>query len=179
MHLESMISSLYGGRIAEQVIYGTEKVSTGASNDIERATEIARKMVTQWGLSEKMGPMLYAEEEGEVFLGRSAAKVKHMSDDTAKDIDEEIRNVIERNYKRAEDILRDNMDILHAMKDALMQYETIDAAQIDDLMARREVRQPKDYDDSKANDDQNGSSSSTTESKSDPDLRKPDDMPVN
>jgi cell division protease FtsH len=147
LHLESMISSLYGGRIAEEVIYGSERVSTGASNDIERATEIARKMVTQWGLSEKMGPMLYAEEQGEVFLGRSAAQQKHMSDDTAKEIDDEVRCFIQRNYKRAEDILKTNMDILHSMKDALMTYETIDQWQIDDLMARTTVRAPKGYGD--------------------------------
>jgi len=145
-HLESMISSLFGGRIAEQVIYGDDKVTTGASNDIERATEIARKMVTQWGLSSKMGPMLYAEDEGEVFLGRSVAKAKHMSDDTARAIDAEIKSVIDRNYDRADSILQDNMDILHAMKDALMKYETIDANQIDDLMARRSVRAPADWD---------------------------------
>lgn len=145
-HLESMISSLFGGRIAEQVIYGDDKVTTGASNDIERATEIARKMVTQWGLSSKMGPMLYAEDEGEVFLGRSVAKAKHMSDDTARAIDAEIKSVIDRNYDRAESILQENMDILHAMKDALMKYETIDANQIDDLMARRSVRAPADWD---------------------------------
>ena len=144
-HLESMISSLYGGRIAEEIIYGREKMTTGASNDIERATEIARKMVTQWGMSEEMGPMLYAEEEGEVFLGRSMAKAKHMSDDTARAIDAEIKHVINRNYDRAKHILMDNLDILHAMKDALMKYETIDAKQIDDLMARVEVRQPADH----------------------------------
>ena len=144
-HLESMISSLYGGRIAEEIIYGREKMTTGASNDIERATEIARKMVTQWGMSEEMGPMLYAEEEGEVFLGRSMAKAKHMSDDTARAIDAEIKHVINRNYDRAKHVLMDNLDILHAMKDALMKYETIDAKQIDDLMARVEVRQPSDY----------------------------------
>ncbi len=144
-YLESMISSLYGGRIAEEIIYGREKMTTGASNDIERATEIARKMVTQWGMSEEMGPMLYAEEEGEVFLGRSMAKAKHMSDDTARAIDAEIKHVINRNYDRAKHILMDNLDILHAMKDALMKYETIDAKQIDDLMARVEVRQPADH----------------------------------
>ena len=144
-YLESMISSLYGGRIAEEIIYGREKMTTGASNDIERATDIARKMVTQWGMSEEMGPMLYAEEEGEVFLGRSMAKAKHMSDDTARAIDAEIKHVINRNYDRAKHILMDNLDILHAMKDALMKYETIDAKQIDDLMARVDVRLPADY----------------------------------
>lgn len=146
-HLESMLSSLFGGRIAEQVIYGDDKVTTGASNDIERATDIARKMVTQWGLSSKMGPLLYAEEEGQVFLGRSVAQNKQMSDDTMRAIDAEIRSVIDRNYDRAKTILEENIDILHSMKDALMKYETIDAAQIDDLMARREVRPPQDWQD--------------------------------
>ncbi|SHO55295.1 ATP-dependent zinc metalloprotease FtsH [Vibrio quintilis] len=142
-HLESMISSLYGGRLAEELIYGVDKVSTGASNDIERATDIARKMVTQWGFSEKLGPLLYTEEEGEVFLGRSVTKTKHMSDDTAKLIDDEIRKIIDRNYERAKAILVDNMDIMHSMKDALMKYETIDAGQIDDLMDRKEdIRDP-------------------------------------
>ncbi|MBW8190989.1 ATP-dependent zinc metalloprotease FtsH [Neiella marina] len=155
LHLESMVSSLFGGRIAEAIIYGNDKVTTGASNDIERATDIARKMVTQWGLSEKMGPMLYAEEEGEVFLGRTAAKVKHMSDETARAIDEEIKLLIDRNYQRSQKILTDNLDVLHSMKDALMKYETIDAKQIDDLMARREVRPPADWN----NDDSAGSGS--------------------
>ncbi|MPW35037.1 MULTISPECIES: ATP-dependent zinc metalloprotease FtsH [Vibrio] len=142
-HLESMISSLYGGRLAEELIYGKERVSTGASNDIERATDIARKMVTQWGFSEKLGPLLYAEEEGEVFLGRSVTQTKHMSDDTAKLIDDEIRQIIDRNYARARQILEENMDIMHSMKDALMKYETIDAGQIDDLMERRtDIREP-------------------------------------
>ncbi|WP_157097574.1 ATP-dependent zinc metalloprotease FtsH [Photobacterium sp. J15] len=147
-YLESMISSLYGGRLAEELIYGVEKVSTGASNDIERATDIARKMVTQWGFSDKLGPLLYAEEEGEVFLGRSVTQTKHMSDDTARAIDMEVRAIIDRNYERAREILIENMDIMHAMKDALMKYETIDAAQIDDLMERKSViRAPKGWTD--------------------------------
>ncbi|MFC0171867.1 ATP-dependent zinc metalloprotease FtsH [Vibrio comitans] len=147
-HLESMISSLYGGRLAEELIYGKERVSTGASNDIERATDIARKMVTQWGFSEKLGPLLYAEEEGEVFLGRSVTQTKHMSDDTAKLIDDEIRQIIDRNYARARQILEENMDIMHSMKDALMKYETIDAGQIDDLMERRsDIREPAGWGD--------------------------------
>ncbi len=146
-HLESNISSLYGGRLAEQIIYGDEKVSTGASNDIERATDLASKMVTQWGLSEKLGPLLYAEEEGEVFLGRSTSKHKNISDETARLIDKEVRAIIDKNYDRARQILMDNMDILHSMKDALMKYETIDAKQIEDLMARREVREPADWGD--------------------------------
>ena len=144
--LESMISSLYGGRLAEELIYGREKVSTGASNDIERATDIARKMVTQWGFSDKLGPLLYAEDEGEVFLGRSVTQSKHMSDDTAKLIDTEVRILIDRNYQRARQILVDNIDIMHTMKDALMKYETIDAGQIDDLMERKsEIRPPKGW----------------------------------
>ncbi|HAS6743521.1 TPA: ATP-dependent zinc metalloprotease FtsH [Vibrio parahaemolyticus] len=151
-HLESMISSLYGGRLAEELIYGPEKVSTGASNDIERATDIARKMVTQWGFSEKLGPLLYAEDEGEVFLGRSVTQTKHMSDDTAKLIDDEVRQIIDRNYDRAKKILEDNMDIMHAMKDALMKYETIDARQIDDLMERKaEIREPAGWGDNSMN----------------------------
>ncbi len=178
-HLESMISSLYGGRIAEEIIYGSEKVSTGASNDIERATDIARKMVTQWGLSEKMGPMLYAEEEGEVFLGRTSAKNLHMSDDTAKMIDGEVKEFVNRNYQRAESMLTENMDILHTMKDALMKYETIDANQIDDLMARREVRPPADPSEKKKSDPKGPTASANKESSDiSPDISAPDDMPV-
>ena len=126
----------------KRLSHGPEHVSTGASNDIKVATNLARNMVTQWGFSEKLGPLLYAEEEGEVFLGRSVAKAKHMSDETARIIDQEVKALIERNYNRARQLLTDNMDILHAMKDALMKYETIDAPQIDDLMARRDVRPP-------------------------------------
>ncbi|AEY01207.1 ATP-dependent metallopeptidase HflB [Oceanimonas sp. GK1] len=181
-HLESMISSLYGGRLAEEIIYGFDKVTTGASNDIERATEIAHKMVTQWGLSEKMGPLLYAEEEGEVFLGRSAAKSKHMSDETAKLIDAEVKQVIERNFNRAKQILNDNIDILHAMKDALMKYETIDARQIDDLMARRDVRPPADWKDEHGDKPQGPAAGTGDQQEerddkkaSSPDLNKPGD----
>ncbi|WP_367681787.1 ATP-dependent zinc metalloprotease FtsH [Buchnera aphidicola] len=143
--LESQISTLYGGRLAEEIIYGVKNVSTGAVNDIKVATNLARNMVTQWGFSDKLGPLLYAEEEGEVFLGRSVAKAKHMSDDTARIIDEEVKLLIEVNYNRARKILNENIDILHAMKDALIKYETIDSLQIDDLMARRDVRNPKGW----------------------------------
>ncbi|UDG79217.1 ATP-dependent zinc metalloprotease FtsH [Candidatus Ecksteinia adelgidicola] len=142
--LESQIATLYGGRLAEEIIYGVEKVSTGASNDIKIATSIARNMVTQWGFSDKLGPLLYAEEENEIFLGRSVSKSKYISDETAKIIDQEIKLLIERNYLRARLLLKSNIDILHSMKDALMQYETIDALQIDDLMNRRNVRLPID-----------------------------------
>ncbi|MFT5807692.1 MAG: cell division protease FtsH [Moritella dasanensis] len=144
-HLESMISSLYGGRIAEEIIFGKDYVSTGASNDIERATDISRKMVTQWGLSEKLGPMKFADEQGEVFLGGGGSQAASMSADTAKLIDEEIRFLVDTNYARSKQILTDNIDILHSMKDALMKYETIDAKQLDDLMARVEVRAPADW----------------------------------
>ena len=144
--LESQIATLYGGRIAEALIYGEDEVSTGASNDIERATAIARNMVTRWGLSDKLGPLAYSEEEGEVFLGRSVTRHKNVSDETAHTIDTEIRDIIDRNYARAEKILKDNMDILHSMTEALIKYETIDEGQIDDLMARRPVRDPADWD---------------------------------
>ncbi|MBK8816457.1 MAG: ATP-dependent zinc metalloprotease FtsH [Methylococcaceae bacterium] len=145
--LDSMISSLYGGRIAEELIFGWEQVSTGASNDIERATELSRNMVTKWGLSQRLGPLAYSEEEGEVFLGRSVTQHKTVAEETSHTIDEEIRAIIDRNYERAEKILKDNMDILHAMSDALMKYETIDKYQIDDLMARRPVKAPEGWDD--------------------------------
>ncbi len=145
--LDSMISSLYGGRIAEEQIFGWEQVSTGASNDIERATELARNMVTKWGLSQRLGPLAYSEEEGEVFLGRSVTQHKSVADETSHTIDEEIRSIIDRNYERAEKILKENEDILHAMAAALIKYETIDKDQIDDLMARRAVRDPDGWDD--------------------------------
>ncbi len=162
--LESKISVAYGGRLAEELIYGVEKVSTGASQDIKYATELARKMITQWGFSEKLGPLLYADEEGEVFLGRSMAKPKHMSDETARAIDEEIKRVIDRNYQRARQLLEENMDILHAMKDALMKYETIDVGQVDDLMARRPVREPAGWSEPPRKlDDGSGPTATTTE----------------
>ncbi|ALU41515.1 ATP-dependent zinc metalloprotease FtsH [Pseudoalteromonas rubra] len=161
-HLESMLSSLYGGRIAEAIIYGDDKVTTGASNDIERATDIARKMVTQWGLSPKLGPQMYMEEQGEMFMGGGSSRMAGVSDETAKLIDAEIKDFVTRNYGRAEQILKDNMDILHAMKDALMKYETIDAGQIDDLMERKEVRPPRDAHDRKPTDSGNTGASAGT-----------------
>ena len=144
-HLESQLSSLFGGRVAEELIFGSEKVTTGASNDIERATEIARNMVTKWGLSERLGPLSYSEDEGEVFLGRSVTQHKAMSDETAKTIDEEIRRVIDRNYARAEEILKSNIDKLHLMAKALIKYETIDANQIDAIMKGEEPGPPADW----------------------------------
>jgi len=151
--LDSMISSLYGGRIAEELIFGWEQVSTGASNDIERATELARNMVTKWGLSQRLGPLAYSEEEGEIFLGRSVTQHKSVAEETSHTIDEEIRSIIDRNYERAEKIVKENEDILHAMAAALMKYETIDKYQIDDLMDRKPVRTPKGWDDAPPSND--------------------------
>lgn len=147
--LESKLSTLYAGRLAEDLIYGEENISTGASNDIKVATNIARNMVTQWGFSEKLGPILYTEDEGEVFLGRSMAKAKHMSDETAHAIDEEVRAIVNRNYARARQILIDNMDILHAMKDVLVKYETIEEEQIKQLMNREPVTPPSGWEEPK------------------------------
>lgn len=147
--LESKLSTLYAGRLAEDLIYGEENISTGASNDIKVATNIARNMVTQWGFSDKLGPILYTEDEGEVFLGRSMAKAKHMSDETAHAIDEEVRAIVNRNYARARQILTDNMDILHAMKDALVKYETIEEEQIKQLMNREPVTPPSGWEEPK------------------------------
>ncbi|SFK20330.1 membrane protease FtsH catalytic subunit [Methylophaga sulfidovorans] len=145
--LESQISSLYGGRLAEELIFGEEAVTTGASNDIQRATELAHNMVTKWGLSDNMGPLSYGEDEGEVFLGRSVTQHKAVSDLTAKQIDEDVRRVINRNYDRAKQLLIDNMDKLHIMSKLLMKYETIDSDQIDAIMEGREPGEPKDWTD--------------------------------
>jgi len=145
--LQSQISSLFGGRIAEELIFGKERVTTGAQNDIQRATDIARGMVTKWGLSDKLGPVMYGEEEEEVFLGRSVTQHKNVSDETAHTIDEEIRSFIESNYQRAKKILAERLDTLHLMAEALMKYETIDSGQIDDIMAGNDPKPPKDWDD--------------------------------
>ena len=144
--LTSQICSLYGGRIAEEMTLGFDGVTTGASNDIMRATQLAKNMVTKWGLSEKLGPMMYAEEEGEVFLGRSmGTQHSNVSADTAKLIDSEVRSLIDHCYGTAKQILADNRDKLDLMAEALMKYETIDADQIDDIMNGRPVREPKDW----------------------------------
>jgi cell division protease FtsH len=143
--LESQLSSLFGGRLAEVLIFGPERVTTGASNDIERATEIARNMVTRWGLSEKLGPMVFGEDDGEVFLGRSVTKSKVISEHTAHTIDAEIRDVIERNYQRAKTILTEKIAILHAMANALIKYETLDEEQIRQLMMGKEPVPPKNW----------------------------------
>jgi len=158
--LESQISSLFGGRIAEEIIFGRRKVTTGAQNDIERATNLARNMVTRWGISERLGPLAYSEEEGEVFLGRSVTKHKMVSEETAHLIDEEIRSFIDRNYERSESILKENLEKLHVMADALMKYETIDHLQIDDIMAGKEPRPPQNWDEAPPSDGLSSRSSS-------------------
>ena len=160
--LDSQISSLFGGRIAEELIFDKSKVTTGASNDIERATQLARNMVTKWGLSEKLGPLTYGEEDGEVFLGHSVTQHKAISDETSHTIDKEIRNIINKNYKRSEQILKKNIDKLHLMADALIKYETIDADQIDDIMKGKAPRPPSDWNDS---DDQSSSTKKKTKRK--------------
>jgi cell division protease FtsH len=145
--LESHISTLFGGRVAEELIFGPASVTTGASNDIQRATEIARNMVTKWGLSERLGPLQYTDDQDEVFLGRSVTQHKQVSDETAHVIDEEVRSIIDNNYSRADGLLRDNLAKLHAMSDALMKYETLDLPQIEDIMAGRDVRPPDGWHD--------------------------------
>jgi cell division protease FtsH len=143
--LNSQICSLFGGRIAEELIFGPEKVTTGAANDIERATDIARNMVTKWGLSDRLGPLSYSEENGEVFLGKSVTQHKNMSDETAHSIDREIRDIIDSNYANAKKILTDNVDRLHAMADALIKYETIDLGQMQRIMQGRDPGPPESW----------------------------------
>jgi cell division protease FtsH len=162
--LESRISTLFGGRLAEELIFGAEHVTTGASNDIEHATDIARNMVTKWGLSERLGPLTYSEEDGEVFLGRSVTQHKQVSDITAHTIDEEVRTIIDRNYKRAHELLESHVDKLHVMSDALMKYETIAHDQIKDIMEGREPKPPKDWDDSSEPDSDQGTPKPKVES---------------
>jgi cell division protease FtsH len=149
--LQSSIATLFGGRVAEELIFGADAVTTGASNDIERATDLARNMVTKWGLSDKLGPLTYSEETGEVFLGRSVTQHKQVSDETAHAIDEEVRTVIEENYQRAKQILETNLDKLHAMSEALIKYETIDEEQLKDIMSGRTPKPPEGWDDSLSN----------------------------
>ena len=146
--LVSQITSLFGGRAAEELIFGKDSVTTGASNDIEKATEIARKMVTKWGLSDKLGPLTYIEDEGEVFLGRSVTQHKQVSDITVKTIDEEVRRIIDQSYQDAAKILKTNIKRLHKMAEALIKYETLDENQIGDIMNDKEPRPPEDWDNS-------------------------------
>ena len=149
--LESAIATLFGGRIAEELIFGPESVTTGASNDIERATDLARNMVTKWGLSDKLGPLTYSEDSGEVFLGRSVTQHKQVSDVTAHAIDEEVRRVIESNYERARQILTSSLDKLHLMSEALVKYETIDEEMLRDIMAGKPPKPPAGWDDTMSN----------------------------
>jgi cell division protease FtsH len=139
------ICSLFGGRIAEEMILGADGVTTGASNDIKRATEMARSMVTKWGLSEELGPISYSDEEDEVFLGRSVTHTKSVSDDTARKIDEVVRNILDKAYAKTKAILTENLDKLHIMAEALLAYETIDASQIDAVMEGRRPGPPADW----------------------------------
>jgi cell division protease FtsH len=143
--LESQLSSLFGGRVAEELIFGDENVTTGASNDIERATSIARNMVTKWGLTEKLGPLTYSEDEDEVFLGRSVTQHKHVSDDTARQIDLEVRAIVDGAHAKARQLLEDNIEKLHLMADALVRYETIDTKQIDQIMEGHEPDPPEGW----------------------------------
>ena len=145
--LESQLCSLFGGRLAEEIVFGRDQVTTGASNDIEKATQIARNMVTKWGLSDKLGPLAYSDEDDEVFLGHSVTRHKQVSDETAHTIDEEIRSIINRTYKRARDILTENREKLDLMAEALIRYETIDSQQIADIMTGQKPRAPKDWTD--------------------------------
>jgi cell division protease FtsH len=143
--IESQLCSLYGGRVAEELVFGADKVTTGASNDIERATKMARSMVTKWGLSDELGPITYADEEEEVFLGRSVSQTKSVSDETARKIDEVVRTILDRAYARTTEILKANLDKLHIMAEALLAYETIDATQIDAVMEGRRPGPPADW----------------------------------
>ncbi|MEE8364277.1 MAG: ATP-dependent metalloprotease, partial [Gammaproteobacteria bacterium] len=169
--LESQLSALFGGRIAEELIFGEDAVTTGAANDIERATSIARSMVTQWGLSDRMGPLSYNEDEGEIFLGKTMGRQKTVSDDTAQAIDSEIRTIIDRNYQRAVVMLKENEDKLHLMADALMKYETIDSRQIDSIMEGKVPGPPQDWGD----DEKNSSDKGGTTSKDSKDSKADDD----
>ena len=157
--LLGQITSLFGGRVAEEIIFGKEAVTTGASNDIERATEIARNMVTKWGLSEKLGPLTYSEEEGEVFLGRSVTQTKQVSDVTAKLIDDEVRKIIDQTYEKATNIINKQIHRLHKMAETLIKYETIDSNQLKDIMDDKEPRPPEDWDSDDDSSDNNKKSS--------------------
>ena len=162
--INSMIAALFGGRVAEEEIFGEDAVTTGASNDIERATGLARSMVTKWGLSTKLGPLAYAEEENEIFLGKSVSQQKTVSDKTADTIDSEIRSIIDLQYARATKLIRDNLDKMHVMADALMKYETIDAKQIDEIMEGKIPSAPESWTDDDNSDTKDGGSAAAKES---------------
>jgi len=163
-HIIGQVTSLFGGRVAEEMTLGKEGITTGASNDIQRATEIARNMVTKWGLSDAMGPLMYDEGGEEVFLGRSAAQPsKAMSDETALSIDKEVRSIIDECYEKARSILEEHRGKMDMMADALMQYETIDSEQIDAIMEGKKPNPPSDW------------TSGPTEPPSDPESSSGDD----
>jgi len=163
-HIVSQITSLFGGRVAEEMTLGKEGITTGASNDIQRATEIARNMVTKWGLSDAMGPLMYDEGGEEVFLGRTAAQPsKAMSDETALAIDKEVRAIIDKCYEKARDLLEEHRSKMDMMAEALMQYETIDSEQIDAIMEGRKPNPPSDWSDG------------PSDSPSDPEVSSPND----
>ncbi len=163
LQLESQLASLFGGRVAEEIVFGSEHVTTGASNDIERATNIARNMVTKWGLTEKLGPLTYSEDEDEIFLGRSVTQHKHMSDETARLIDEEVKRIVEAAHQRALDLVKSNLDLLHLMADALMRYETIDSSQIDQIMQGHEPDPPEGWNESDSDASDEADASDTDE----------------
>ncbi len=151
--IESRLAALYGGRVAEEIVFGPEKVTTGAANDIERATKIARDMVTKWGLSEELGPVAYGEQEEELFLGRSVTQHKNVSDETARKIDEVVRRILDQAYGRAKEILQANLDKLHLMAEALLNYETLDSEQIDAIMQGRRPPPPPGWTPTRRGDD--------------------------
>jgi cell division protease FtsH len=166
-HIISQVTSLFGGRVAEEMTLGKEGITTGASNDIQRATEIARNMVTKWGLSDTMGPLLYDEGGEEVFLGRSAGQPsKAMSDETARAIDKEVRSIIDECYESARGLLEEHRSKMDMMAEALMQFETIDAGQIDEIMEGRKPSPPADWTDG------------PSDSPSDPEASSPGDESV-
>lgn len=162
-YLESKISALFGGRLAEEIIFGVSKVTTGASNDIQKATEIARNMVTKWGLSEKVGPLTLGGNDEEVFLGHSITRHKEVSEATSSMVDAEVRGIIERNYRRADAILKENIEKLHAMALALVKYETLTTVQIEDVMAGRPAREPEGWRNNKDSSKQKINSEDTPE----------------
>ena len=170
--LFSQLCSLFGGRIAEELVGGFDGVTTGASNDIERATQMARNMVTKWGLNRKMGPILYGEDDSQAPGGGNT----HYSEDTSREIDQEVKTILNDAYARATTLLEDNRDILESMKDALMEYETIDADQVDDLMNHRQVRQPRNW--QKNDSDSNSGGDSASSAKSDATEDRPIGGPV-
>jgi cell division protease FtsH len=163
-YLESQLAGLFGGRVAEEMIFGGDHVTTGASNDIEKATEIARNMVTKWGLSDRLGPLTYSENDSQPFMGRGVSQSREISDTTATAIDEEVKRIIDDSYQRAQKILQDKKDRLHLMAEALVKYETIDNTQIQDIMNGNPAQPPEGWNDN--NRSQNAFSNESTDQQS-------------